>query len=227
MPKTCLLHIGKTGGTYLKSIIEHNEDHVPKTLAALTHYDTVFSTRKKYGKNRNIAFVFRDPEKRFCSGFVSRIRQGRPTYNSIWSAEEAIAFQWFATPNALAEALGSDDERTKSAAHFAMQNIRHIRLGYKHFLGSPKRLELENSKGRLKLCVELEQVDDNITEVMEAIGLNTFDLPPKPTRHRNTYSSIDRSLSDIGKANLRAYWAQEFEIFDYCKSIATIPADAN
>ncbi|MEP1933613.1 sulfotransferase family 2 domain-containing protein [Shimia sp.] len=226
MTKTCLLHIGKTGGTYLKSVIAHNQENLPNDVEILSHYDTIFSTVKKFGRARKIGFVFREPEKRFISGFQSRIRQGRPTYNSPWTAEEGVAFHWFATPNDLAEALGSKDERMKSAAIFAMHNIRHIKFGYKHFLGGKARLAREVEKGKMQLCVELENVDENLPEIMQSIGFKKFSLPKKPVRHNVRLAQVTQ-LSEIGRANLHSYWAEEFEIYEFCKQIATIHAQPN
>ena len=117
----CLLHIGKTGGTFLKSVLQHNSSKLPPSLKILGHGQTISSTPDMFGANRQIAFIFREPVARFRSGFMSRLRQGRPVYDSPWTTDEAIAFNWFATPNSLAEALVSDDERLRSAAGFAMQ----------------------------------------------------------------------------------------------------------
>ncbi len=210
----CLLHIGKTGGTYLKSVLKHNQSMLPATLRLLGHGNTLRSTRRKFGAKRQIAFVFRDPTERFISGFDSRMRQGRPTYQSPWSAEEAIAYLWFASPNTLAEALYSEDERLRSAAIFTMENVRHLRRGYKFYLGSVRQLRQEDS--RIRCCVDLKDLDRLLPEVMRNLGVEQCEMPPNPKRHK---SANRISLSELAVRNLRKYWETEYQIYEYCQSI--------
>lgn len=210
----CLLHIGKTGGTYLKSVLEHNKMALPETLRVLDHRDTIRSTRQKFGVNRRIAFVFRDPTERFVSGFDSRLCQGRPTYQSMWTPEEAIAYQWFDSPNALAEALYSEDERLFSAVIFAMENIRHLKRGYKFFLGGVSALRQEDS--RISCCVDLKDLDQLLPEVMRNLGMERYEMPLKAVRHKSKPAA---PLSKQAARNLRKYWSEEYEIYAYCQRI--------
>jgi hypothetical protein len=210
----CLLHIGKTGGTYLRSLLEHNQDRIPSNLHILGHEDTIKTTRKKYGEGRELAFIFRDPTERFVSGFNSRLRQGRPTYNSIWSTGEAAAFQWFSTPNALAEALSSPDERMRSAALFSMENISHLKNNYAFFLKNVALLRQEDA--RIRVCVNLCDLDRFLPQIMARLGIEDYDRPPAPAYHKSPVSS---ELSNLAKRNLRLHWKAEYKIYAYCKSI--------
>lgn len=210
----CLLHIGKTGGTYLKSVLDHNKATLPSTLRVLSHHDTLRSTRRKFGADRQIAFVFRDPTERFVSGFDSRMRQGRPTYQSIWTPEEAISYQWFDSANALAEALYSKDERLRSAAVFAMENIRHLKRGYKFFLGGVPKLR--NEENRIRCCVELKDLDRLLPDVLHSLGVESYEMPEAPKRHT---SKTREPLSELAKENLRQYWQVEYKIYAYCQKI--------
>ena len=194
----CLLHIGKTGGTFLKSVLKHNSTKLPKSLKVLSHFDTVFSTRKELGPKRQLAFIFREPTARFRSGFMSRLRQGRPVYESLWTNEEAIAFNWFATPNSLAEALGSEDDRLRSAALFAMQHIRHIKLGYKHFTwrGRPA------AKGRRQPAHDRPaRPQRSLARDHDGLGFPDFEMPPHPENHKTNASQVDDTLSAAGLAD--------------------------
>lgn len=210
----CLLHIGKTGGTYLKSILEHNQSVLPESLHILNHRDTVRSTLRKFGAARQIALVFRDPTERFVSGFGSRMRQGRPTYQSIWTPGEAIAYRWFSTPNDLAEALFSDDERLRSAAIFTMESIRHLKRGYQFSLGGLRTLRRQESL--IRCCVELKDLDQMLPDVMRSLGVPEFEMPRSPKRHK---SQSHASLSDVAVENLHRYWADEYRIYKYLKKI--------
>ena len=127
----CILHIGKTGGSYLRSVLRHNRKRWTQPIDLLGHDATLKSTRRTHGANRRLGLTIRDPATRFVSAFYSRLRQGRPTYQFTWSVDEAAAFHWFSEAETLARALISTDEREKSAAFFAMESIQHIRDGYR------------------------------------------------------------------------------------------------
>ena len=208
----CLLHIGKTGGSFLRSILKTVES-LPANLHILKHSDTLESTRRRFGDDRQLAFVVREPKSRFVSAFNSRMRQGRPTYSSQWSAAEAAAFQWFEDANSLAEALGADDDRMRSAAYFAMDNIQHLKLNYQHFLTSVA--ELKREKRNIRCCVDLTELDAKLSDVLTAMGVKGLPLDKHAKRHETPAAPI--VLSEIAERNLREYWAHEFEIYEYCR----------
>jgi hypothetical protein len=217
-PPVCLLHIGKTGGSYLKSILQHNAARLPESLKLCGHAPTLRTTRARFGPDRRLAFVVRDPSARFVSAFNSRMRQGRPTYNNaIWLPEEAAAFLWFETPNDLAEGLGSCSERVKSAAIFAMESITHLRKNYQHYLGSVKLLKQEDAN--IALCIDLDDLDANLDRVLARLGVAGAEIPADTRRHAAP-PGLPSGLSPAGEAALRAYWAEEYRIYDHCRSIA-------
>ncbi len=209
----CLLHIGKTGGTFLRSVLKA-ADYLPTNLQVLKHSDTLESTRRRYGNDRRLAFVIRDPRTRFVSAFESRMRQGRPTYNSQWSSAEATAFMWFPDANALAEALGSDDERMRSAASFAMENIQHLRLNYQHFLTSAEALERE--KENIQFCIDLAELDTKLPDALAGLGITS--QPNIEEAKRHAAPGQPTRLSALAERNLRDYWDKEFEIYHYCRT---------
>ena len=213
----CLLHIGKTGGSFLRAALSGVPEK-PSNLHILKHDATLESTRRRYGDDRKIAFVIREPKDRFVSAFNSRLRQGRPAYNSPWSAAEASAFHWFEDPNSLAEALGSKNERMKSAAFFAMSSIQHLKLNYQHFLTSVEALDRE--KKNVQLCIDLSDLDGNLTSVYRALGLNT--VPKASEENRHKAPQIATPLSELAQRNLHEFWKNEFEIYNFCKSELTL-----
>lgn len=216
-PTTCLLHIGKTGGSNLKSILRHNAERLPGTLEVCGHAATLKNTRAEFGADRRLAFVVREPTARFVSAFNSRMRQGRPTYNGLWRPEEAAAFLWFETPNDLAEGLGSTSERVKSAALFAMESITHLKKNYQHYLGGLTALKREDA--RIEMCIDLADLDANMDRVLARLGIEGAEIPSETRRHA-TPPSLSTGLSPEGEAALRDYWAEEYHIYDYCRSIA-------
>lgn len=211
----CLLHPGKTGGTYLKSVIRHNKAHWSHPIQLLSHRETISSTLRDFGPDRKIAFTFRDPVARFISAFQSRRRQGRPTYNRMWSPAEATSFLYFNTANQLAEALDSSDERDKSAAYFAFNAILHVKADYSFHFGN--LLTLADEASNIVACIDVENFETNLPSFLTAMGIVDHDLPATIDRHANP--EAPDQLSDRALSNLRSFWAMEFEFYSAFKDI--------
>ncbi len=131
-PTAHLLHIGKTGGTAIKTALEHRPQGAHYTLAVHPHRFTLADVPA----SEYAVFFLRDPMSRFISGFHSRKRQGAPRYHFPWSPEEAMAFGRFDTPNDLALSLSSPDPDVRLAAMDGMRSIKHVRDGFAHWLRS-------------------------------------------------------------------------------------------
>jgi hypothetical protein len=216
IPKRVFLHIGKTGGSFLKSmlsdlLLEH--DH----LVLCGHGDTLISTAQTHGRARKLAFLFRDPAERFVSGFNSRMRQGRPTYDIVWTTAEAASFSFFERPNDLAEALESADERLCSAAHFAFNSIFHLKHDYRHFLHSSAALRYEHRSGNILVCCETHKLESHLGRILSELGASS--AQPGSVRNAGP-GSQETKLSNRGLENLKRYLAPEYEIYQTCLSIS-------
>ncbi|WP_306114811.1 MULTISPECIES: sulfotransferase family 2 domain-containing protein [unclassified Roseovarius] len=211
----CLLHPGKTGGTYLKSVIRHNRSRWSRPIQLLSHRETITSTLRDFGSDRKLAFTFRDPVARFVSAFQSRRRQGRPTYSRMWSPAEATSFLFFDTANQLAEALDSSNERDKSAAFFAFNAIMHIKTNYSFHFESLKTLA--NETGNIITCIDTQNLQRDLPFFLTAIGIEEFELPDTDARHANPETTDQ--LSDRALRNLQSFWAMEFEFYQFFKEM--------
>ena len=216
VPSRVLLHIGKTGGTYLKSVVANKAPDIGQ-LVLCGHGDTLISTARAHGRTRKLAFLFRDPAERFVSGFNSRLRQGRPTYDVVWTPAEGVAFSFFAHPNDLAEALDGKDERLRSASYFAFKNIFHLKHDYRHFLHSSEALRYEHGLGNIIVCCETPNIAANMERILNTLGVR----PEKhnPIRHESI-GDQDTSLSERALANLKRHLQAEYEIYRTCRAIA-------
>src|SRR5688572_17008123 len=96
------LHIGKTAGTHLKSMLERINE-AQQELEFIGHRHKVRLADLPAGED--YFFSIRDPIARFVSGFYSRKREGRPRYDMPWTDHERQAFTDFDHANDLAEAL--------------------------------------------------------------------------------------------------------------------------
>lgn len=211
--KYLLLHIGKTGGTSLDALISKLKADDPDLRISKLSHSWKLRAIARRRPHTQIGFVIRDPAERFVSAFNSRMRSGRPTYDYGWKPEEAIVYAFFATANELAEALGADDERLKSAAQFAMKNIAHLRKGYEHHLGGIDLLE--KLRDRIYCVCDLSDLNDRVYDFFAPLGL---DEEKVRSRFEHMHQAKDaQPLSELGLRNLRAVWAREFEIYKYCR----------
>ncbi len=211
-PLIAFIHIGKTGGTFVKQVIRHNQGAA--TGIILPGHTPLAELEATHTPELRFCFVFRDPVARFVSGFYSRLRMGRPLRKVKWSTQEAVAFSFFPTANSLAEALSSPDDRLKSAAIFAMSAIRHVHRGYVFHFG-PQIDFTVNALERLQVCVDLEHLDQYLPAFLDKIGVANGQIPPRsdPT------ASYDRSLSPLAQENLRDFWQEEFDYYEMFKEL--------
>ena len=216
LPPLCLLHIGKTGGTYLRSLLRFNNSRWTRPIKLLRHSATLKNTVDSFGEDRELAFTFRDPTDRFVSGFYSRLRQGRPTYQANWTPAEATAFLWFETAEELALALVSQDERRRSAAIFALGAIEHLKSNLVAFLHSPQTLN--SARDQVVMCVDVADLDAKLPKVMDRLGVETFKMPADPKRH----AAPDPLpvLSPEAETALRSYWSEEYALYQTCQQLA-------
>lgn len=211
--KIGFLHIGRTGGGSLRTALEAGTGSADHKVIWFPHDMTLRQALHQH-PDMKIGFVFRDPFERFISAFWGRHRMGHPRNKSQWSAEEAIAFNWFATPNDLAEALSGEDEKSYSAALSAMNAIRHLQRNMAWTLGKP--LDLERARDRIHFACSLDQLDERLPSLLASLGMNTVHLSSEHIHVRPDGRSKATELSELGKEALRQFWAADFELFDYC-----------
>jgi hypothetical protein len=173
-------------------------------------------TANKFGPDRKLAFVIRDPADRFVSAFNARQAQNRPNDEKPWTPEEAIAFKWFDTPNSLATALSSDDAAELSAARFAMLHIGHMDETYASCFGSAQNLIAEIPN--VAACIDLPRLDQKLPQVMASLGMSKFEMPEEPKR--NEAPEEWERLDMDGRAGLRCHWPLEFRIYNTARRIS-------
>lgn len=128
------LHVGKTGGTNVKTRLRGRVD---ESVLLLGHNDShhVLSRCQHYPEAKFGIFV-RAPAHRFVSAWLSRYTKGAPDYYDEWSPEEAFAFKRFKSPDELACALKSQNYTTYKEARRAMKGIKHIHWDLHWYAGS-------------------------------------------------------------------------------------------
>ena len=95
-----------------------------------------------------MALILRDPLERTISGFNSRLRQGRPTYTSLWKPAEAVVFAHFPDVRRYLDALIADDDWSLSACAYARRHVSHLRWNYRYYFRSPEAVREQRRADR-------------------------------------------------------------------------------
>lgn len=208
------IHIGKTGGNSLKDLLLPYQDAELVEKIHLPHRITL-KEALAIQKDITVCFALREPSERFVSAFWSRLSNGRPRNNSLWSTEEAAAFQWFQTPNELAEALYCKDARLYSASRFAFSAISHLKYNYAHCFGSVANFD--KLKDRIFMAWDLSEFNQRRAEFLEHLGLPLANLSSTPihSHMRSSGPSSVDELSHLAVRNLREFWRQDFALYDH------------
>jgi hypothetical protein len=212
-PRAHFLHIGKTGGTAVKSALGNASDGA---------YDLVLhahGTRlEQVPPGDRFFFVLRDPVERFVSGFYSRHRQGRPRYRSPWSPEEERAFQHFDTPEALGIALSSSDSDARAQALAAMRSIAHVRDSYSAWFKDEGYFE--SRLDDLLAILWLPDLEVTFPQLCALLGVSPAPALPADDigAHRNP-AGLDRTFSATSRANLERWYTEDEAFLERCRRL--------
>ncbi|MCB1495944.1 MAG: sulfotransferase family 2 domain-containing protein [Bauldia sp.] len=216
------LHIPKTGGSGIGQFLNKLTQTIgaEKVPTKFNHPWTVEHILQQFPEI-SIHVVIRDPVERMVSGFLSRMRMGRPRRNHIWNTPEAISFSFFSEPQQLLRALVSDDERLKSAALFAYAGIRHLRWNYVYYFQSPDYVDrIEKNIGVVR---EIDDTDAFLGEICSVCNV-------EPAMADKLYSKVHvskvspRSITSVMDedeiARVKAALEPEYAIYRQLQAIA-------
>jgi hypothetical protein len=208
------IHIGKTGGTLIHVVLRSLPQEHRAQFRLLGH-DVTLPQAIEARPDMPVFFSVRRPETLFVSGFNSRLRQGRPTYDRPWNPREALAFSLFATPNDLAEALSADDPHVKACAEFSMMSINHVRKGLRWHLRSVECLE--QHAGSIVFILLQEQLERDLHAFAERVGAPLELAEVSADERLHTAMPEDETrLSEAGRANVARWYQADSEIYDWC-----------
>ena len=214
-PRAHLIHIGKTGGTALKSALTpvlHDGDY---EIVLHGH-----GTRLKHVPvGEKVFFVIRDPVDRFVSGFNSRLRRGRPRYDIPWTPEEELAFEQFATPDQLGAALSSEDSIERARAFQAMTSIGHVRASYWQWFHH--RYLVQKRMDDLLLVMWFPALSTGFAQLCDLLGLpEGVCLPGDDVGSHRSPDTADRSLSPLARTNLERWYGADVAFVEFCSGLS-------
>ncbi len=210
-----VLHIGKTGGTALKSALL--KQRIVSGYELLLHGHDVTLTDIPQGEK--LIFGLRDPLSRFISAFNGRLREDRPRYHYPWREEEKIAFAIFQTPDDLATALSSRDRKRRKEAERAMRGIGHLNTSYQRWFGDGRAFRARVPD--LFFIAFQDRLDDDFELLKRRLGLRPeLHLPADETEAHRTPPGFSDELGDVGRANLERWYAEDIAFVELCRELA-------
>jgi hypothetical protein len=210
------IHVGKAGGTAVR--------HTLRSIGAdtgLTHspWGPIFATPRhnytlhKVPRGDKAIIPLRDPLTRFVSGFYSRQRKGQPRHFREWTDQERQSFEWFETPDALADALAQPSGEARSRAEYAMRSIRQLRRHMTHWTGTPAFFR--NHLDKVLYVARQETLDEDWERIKELLGLppELMLLSDPVAANRTTYPR-ETVFSEHGAAALKRWYAKDYEVLE-------------
>jgi hypothetical protein len=206
-----LLHIGKTGGSTIKSTLQR---YHMKLKNGLFLVETSGHDKKLGSSPGEYAFFVRDPVRRFVSGFISRLREDRPLYYDKHSTIESWAFRIFKTPNQLAEALSSEDADLKFSAIKAINNIKHTKWDIHYYLVSKENVLHHLDK--IMFVGRTECLDNDFQKFLGMMQMPKLILlkDDKSTHKTPKKYSEMKKLSSLAVKNLLEWYKSDYEIIN-------------
>lgn len=198
------LHVGKTGGTSFLQNARALVDTQPERVPILFTHEWTVTRIKECLPGATISLIIRDPVERAVSGFISRERAGRPTYNSPWKHDEATAFLFFKSVHEYLDAILSGSHRDAAAADFASRSIDHIRRGFRYHVGDT--LDITSWAG---VIGRLENIQ-KFTSILLGDNVNVGHLHQNPV---SSHDVLERYTAEE-LAQLRNYFRDEYLVFD-------------
>lgn len=208
------LHIGKTGGTAVRTALEPYATAGHYTLVLHGHEQRL----RQLAPGEGVVFFLRDPVTRFVSGFNSRLRQGLPRYHLPWSPEQKAVFERFPAPNLLALALSSSHAEEKAAAEKAMDCSGHLRkIAGPWFDGEAGLLARLPDIFHIGFQETLAQ-DFEILKVK--LGLpGEIQLPTDEVAAHKTPKNFETRLEPQAVANLTAWYQEDIRFYQFCRQL--------
>ncbi len=208
-PVAHFMHLDKTAGTALRLALRDVRTSTSSRLVLHGHGARL----KGIPEGQQFFFCVRDPIDRYVSGFMSRLRQGRPRFDFPWKEEEARAFSRFASPDDLAVALSAGSDRQLEAED-AMRSIRHVRSSYWDWFSDPDYFR--SRSGDLLWIGRVGNLE--LGRLAVALGVDELTMP-RDTVAANRTTSSKPELSDLGRHNLQRWYAKDYAFLELCDEV--------
>lgn len=208
------IHVSKSGGSTLRYAIREarkvNGGELNSQWGPIWGHNHRF-TMSDLEDGEMAVFALRDPITRFVSGFYSRLREGAPRYHIRHTPAERRAFEWFPTPQALADSLAEKWGKDHRRATIAMDSIGHVKRRMTFWTGKPDYLR--GNLDRILYIARQETLSEDWEKLKEVLDMprDVMLSGDDTIAHRTAYVG-DRTISEKGTSALRKWYAEDYEL---------------
>jgi hypothetical protein len=218
-PNICFIHIGKCGGSFMRTAIFDKQIKLR----------IIHGRKVKFDDRFQYFLWIRNPLNRFVSAFnsvvecvnydVSGLRADEITLNNCtepkvvrrkirtgfaYSRKKDHLVNLFKTPNALAESLANSNKKIKNLAMKLITGklaIKHIRKGIGFYLNNGQFIKKHNNN--ILLVGKMEKMEDDLKKFADILGVD--ELENKKVRE-NKSKNISKYLSPLAIKNLYKFY---------------------
>lgn len=204
------LHIGKTGGSQIKYILNRNSK---KNFKFKILHHSIKLSNLPY--NEKYFFSIRDPISRFRSAFFYRKNKGLPGVFQDWKLHEKKAFEIFSNANDLAENLFKSNT-IGNCATAAMLSISHLCNQQSGWFEKNAFFDLRPPVH----IIRQEHLKDDMNVLLKKLFTqNDYDLnltDDENVSRKNKYPK-DSKLSSLALMNLNKWYSSDIYFYKLCE----------
>jgi hypothetical protein len=242
--KIHFIHIGKTGGTTVKSWLRQaypgiregiSDKYVKKSsnTVDLSRWNFKESQFMLHGHGFRlgdggpddcyVTFV-RDPVERWVSGFLSRARKAsNGKGEGLWGPDEEFAYTHFSTPEKLAQGLFSNDAGRRAEAKQAHNGLHHTKEGIAWYLPN-----IDKYVDRLLFVGETHAMEEDFKRMCEVSGLPAGH-PLEDLDARNEAPEKQQKLKHLtpkSEENLKHFLKKDYDALDKLAKYGLLTTEA-
>lgn len=211
-----VLHIRKSGGTAMNFAFKQARERAGGDLQTpfgplIKHKHSVKLEDVPDGELA--VFAVRDPVTRFVSGFYSRLRKGAPRHHVEWTDAERRAFEWFSSPQELADALASVWPPKRKKAEFAMGAINHLKKPLVWWTGPAD--DFRSKLPKVLYIARQETLNDDWFRLRSLLRLpSDLELPSDPVQAHRFTGNDDKSLTPKMVGAVKDWYADDYRLLE-------------
>jgi len=229
------IHIGKNGGSTVGAFLDSKYGSMLSSGSEVpSQHGNIVENKYIEGNIKpNTCFLssVRDPVERWVSAYLSQYRSGCPAWCSsrVYNGAKEL-YKTFPSPNHLAEALYSNNNKTREKARALLVSNRHLTQDTSHYFRDFK--DHRNETIYIGLTCDMKNTLYNIGLIISAakrniysedfvqMAVNKFMNDESGHKHANADSlKVMEYLSPLGYKNVKKYMAHEYmklqELADY------------
>jgi ABC-type multidrug transport system ATPase subunit len=180
-------------------------------------FHSITTTIESIPFNEKICVLYREPIKRFNSGFISRLLKGKPYFDIPWSVHEQRVFTWFSDANSLAEALYSENKLLRNRALYAFYEMTFLNISLVNYYKSSGLIE--SRKEDILFCGNMDQPIPTIKQLLTRLDIDSTGADRFFDKDEENIANKSSELSDQAISNLKKWYSNDYEIYHYLESI--------